>query len=165
MQLVIADTGPFTYLALIGHLDLLPALFQNVIVPTAVYAELTSPRAPRSVRDLISAPRGWLEVRADEPPVLDPSLKGLDDGEKAAIALAVALQADLLLMDDREGVAVARGKGLNVTGTLGVLDVAAHQGLVDFAEAMRKLERTNFRRPEPLLAALLAKHEARRRSN
>jgi predicted nucleic acid-binding protein len=40
----------------------------------------------------------------------DESLKGLDQGEQAAIALASAINADLLLMDDREGVMVARAK-------------------------------------------------------
>jgi predicted nucleic acid-binding protein len=42
---------------------------------------------------------------------------------------------------------VAQGKGLRVTGTLGLLDLAAERGLIDFAEAIRSLERTSFRRP------------------
>jgi predicted nucleic acid-binding protein len=37
-------------------------------------------------------------------------LKGIDDGEKAAIQLAVSLHADLLLMDDRKGVNAAEEK-------------------------------------------------------
>jgi predicted nucleic acid-binding protein len=75
----------------------------------------------------------------------DESLKGLDDGQQAAIALAAALSADLLLMDDREGVMVARSKGLAVTGTLGVLGLAARRGLVDLADSFARLKRTNFR--------------------
>jgi predicted nucleic acid-binding protein len=59
-------------------------------------------------------------------------VEGLDEGEIAAIALATSLPADLLLMDDRKAV-ITRLKGLRVTGTLGVLDVAAERGLVDFA--------------------------------
>jgi predicted nucleic acid-binding protein len=83
---------------------------------------------------------------------------GLDEGEAAAIALATSLGADLLLMDDRKGAIVARSKGLRVTGTLGVLDIAAERGLVDFAQAINRLRRTTFRIPGALLDSLLKKY-------
>jgi hypothetical protein len=65
--------------------------------------------------------------------------------------VAISLDADLVLMDDRKGVVVARRKGLRVTGTLGVLDLAAQRGLVSFAQAVDRLRRTSFRIPEVLL--------------
>ena len=40
------------------------------------------------------------------------ALRNLDPGEEDAIALAVENHADLVLMDDREGVLVARREGL-----------------------------------------------------
>jgi predicted nucleic acid-binding protein len=119
VRLVIADTGPINYLVLIGYIDLLPALFQKVILPSAVQQELDSGETPPSVRGWVANPPVWVEVK--ETPVRDlndHSLDGLDQGERAAIALAVAINADLLLMDDREGVVVARNKGFAVTGTL-----------------------------------------------
>jgi predicted nucleic acid-binding protein len=64
----------------------------------------------------------------------------------------------LLLIDERAGTRVAREKGLWTTGTLGLLDLAAERGLVDFGEAIRKLELTSFRRPEVVLKALPGKH-------
>lgn len=160
MRLVVADSSPVNYLILIGHIDLLPALFEKVILPAAVQNELTSRKAPPAVRDWIAVCPVWLEVQ-DVPPgePEDASLKGIDAGERAAIQLASALHADLLLMDDRKGVFAAERKGLRVTGTLGVLDLAADRGLVDFAEAVLKLERTNFRRPQALLDKLLNKHD------
>jgi predicted nucleic acid-binding protein len=85
-------------------------------------------------------------------------VEGLDEGETAAIALAIWLDADLVLMDDRRGVIVARGKGLRVTGRLGVLDLAARRGLVNFAQAANRLRRTNFRIPADLLDLLMKKH-------
>ena len=85
----------------------------------------------------------------------DESLRGLDDGEQAAIALAAALNADLLLMDDREGVIVARSKGLAVTGTLGVLSLAARRRLVDLADSSARLKRTNFRYRQEIMDELL----------
>ena len=72
--------------------------------------------------------------------------------------MAATLHADLLLMDDRKGVKAARGKGLRVTGTLGILELATRAGLVDFAQAVGLLQQTNFRSPEDLLAALLEKY-------
>jgi predicted nucleic acid-binding protein len=69
------------------------------------------------------------------------------------------MQADLLLIDDGRGIRAAKQQGLRVTGTLGLLDLAAERGLVDFAGAIRKLEGTSFRRPEALLQALLNKHK------
>ena len=62
-------------------------------------------------------------------------------------------------MDDRAGVAAARNQGLRVTGTLGILDLAAERDLLDFAEVIRKLALTSFWRPEALLAALVKKHK------
>ena len=101
----------------IGHIDVLPVLFENVILPSAVQAELTDPDAPASVRNWIANPLAWLEIYETPARRFDHgSVEGLDEGEAAAIALAASLRADLLLMDDRKGVIVARGKGLRVTG-------------------------------------------------
>jgi predicted nucleic acid-binding protein len=89
----------------------------------------------------------------------DTSLNGIDAGERAAIHLALSLNADLMLMDDRKGVNAAVRRGLRVTGTLGVLDLAAQRGLADFAQAVERLQHTNFRVPQALLAELLEKHK------
>lgn len=159
MRLVIADTGPVNYLILIGQIDLLPLLFEKVVLPTTVQEELGSSKAPPVVRLWAASSPAWLEVR--NSPVgqaEDVSLKGIDAGEKAAIQLAVSLNADLLLMDDRKGVNAAQRKGLRVTGTLGVLDLAAQRGLADFVHAVETLRQTNFRVPEALLDALLERH-------
>jgi predicted nucleic acid-binding protein len=58
-------------------------------------------------------------------------------------------------MDERKGVRVALSKGLAVTGTLGILDRAAQRGLIDVADCVERLKRTNFRyRPEMLRALI-----------
>ncbi len=158
-RLVIADTGPVNYLILIGYIDLLPALFEKVILPLPVRAELSATNAPTAVRSWTAALPDWLEVRETQPDFeVDPLLKRLHAGEQAAIGLATDLKADLLLMDDRKGVIAARGKGLRVTGTLGILELAAKDGLIDFPQAIARLRRTNFRSPDALLNALLKKY-------
>ncbi len=160
MRLVIADTGPINYLILIGKLDILPVLFGEVTVPSSVYAELTHPDAPPEVRRWTLAPPFWLEIQ----PVSSATTalfatEGLDAGETAAIALAVGFGADLVLMDDRRGVAAARGLGLRVTGTLGVLDLAASRGLINFSDAISLLRRTNFHIPEAVVSELQKTHD------
>jgi len=155
VRLVIADTGPVNYLILIGQIDLLPRLFETIALPVAVQAELSDSLAPLSVQRWIAMPPAWLEIY--ETASL-PKVSGLDEGETAAIALAEFLHADLLLIDEREGYRVAQQKGLHATGTLGLLDLAAERGLIDFADAISKLKKTTFRRPEALLKALLKKH-------
>jgi predicted nucleic acid-binding protein len=159
VRLVIADTGPINYLILIGHIGLLPALFDNVILPEAVKSELADLATPRAVREWIADPPLWIEVR--EAPSDSPEEEGLsrlDPGERAAISLATALGGDLLLMDDRQGVLAARRKGFGVIGTIGILDLAAERGLVDLPAAVGRLRRTNFRRSESMLDALLERH-------
>jgi predicted nucleic acid-binding protein len=156
VRLVIADTGPVNYLVQIGLIDLLPRIFDRVVLPAAVETELSHSLAPRAVQRWVADLPVWVEIAKTPAVTLSP---GIHKGEAAAIALAVAMQADLLLIDDGRGRRVAKQQGLRVTGTLGLLDLAAERGLVDFADAIRKLEGTSFRRPEGLLQALLIKHD------
>jgi predicted nucleic acid-binding protein len=127
-----------------------------MIVPGIVLAELSHELAPAPVQRWVAAAPDWLEVA--ESPAVMPSA-GVHRGEAAAIALASRLHADVLLMDDRKGVIAAERQGLNVTGTLGVLDLAAERGLIDFAQAVSALKLTTFRMPLSLLGELLDKHK------
>jgi predicted nucleic acid-binding protein len=68
VRLVIADTGPINYLVLIDCIDLLPALFQKVILPTAVQRELDDRETPASVRTWIANPPAWVEVNEAPSP-------------------------------------------------------------------------------------------------
>jgi len=159
MRLVVADTGPLHYLILIGQINILPTLFETVFIPSVVRDELAHAEAPVAVREWIAHSPAWLEVRngmiAD---YTDGGWLALDEGEKAAIALAAFVAADLILMDDRAGVMVARRKGFVVTGTLGVLGVAARRGLLDLAEVFDRLKATNFRYPQEVMNAMLDQH-------
>ncbi len=159
MHLVIADTGPIQYLIQIGQIEVLPLLFERVAIPAMVRAELSHPLAPLPVLTWIQEPPTWLEIHDTSGLI---KVTGLDAGETDAIALAIAVHADLILIDERAGFSVAQQQGLNVTGTLGVLDLAAERGLIDFAAAIVALEQTSFRRPVGLLRVLLAKHGMRK---
>lgn len=158
MRLVIADTSPVNYLIQIGHIELLPKLFERVAVPRDVVIELSNAKAPLPVREWIGDPPTWFEIHAT-PNLSQLAAEKLDRGETAAIALAEILDADLLLIDERDGFHAAIRRGLRATGTLGVLDLAAEHGLVQFSVAINALERTSFRLPPALVGILLAKHQ------
>ena len=162
MSIVIADTGPLHYLVLIEAIELLPALFGAVLVPEAVRAELDHTETPMVVRRWIAASPPWLSVRPAEESMMRESFgaSGLDEGEREALVLATQMQASLILMDDRAGVAFARAAGFSVMGTLGILDLGARRGLVDLAAAIIRLRQTNFRCRPSLIEDLLARYEA-----
>jgi len=143
MIVVVADTSPLNYLCQINCEQILPALYERILVPGAVIWELNHPRAPAIVRAWSQQLPQWLVVSGISSPA-HPSLAGLDIGERDAIRLAEEARADLLLMDDRLGVRFARQRKLEVIGTLGVLLKAAQRGLVDIDAALTSLRVTDF---------------------
>jgi predicted nucleic acid-binding protein len=155
VRLVIADTGPVNYLLLIGHIEILPALFERVILPSAVKDELANQDTPLLVRNWVNDLPLWADVRHPSRLLTDPPIVDLGAGETAAITLAIELHADLLLMDDRRGVIAALQRGLIVTGTLGLLTRAAKREILDLASAFDKLKRTNFRYRQEIMDTLL----------
>jgi len=144
MTVVVSDTSPLNYLVQIECEHLLPALYERVSIPMVVLCELENLRTPAIVRNWLSRLPEWIVVRG-ACAFADPSLDGLDAGERHAIQLAKDENADLLLMDERAGVTLARERGLIVTGTLGILLQGAKRGLVDFEPALRALQNTDFR--------------------
>ena len=153
--------GPIHYHVLIGEADILFRLFAKILIPEMVRNELLHPEAPEAVRAWTAALPDWLDVHeTPEADNADHVLTRLDRGERAALVLAQTVRADLLLIDDREAVAAARGRGFLVTGTLGILDLAARRGFIDLAAAVARLRATNFRYRPEILDALLAAHTA-----
>ena len=134
-MIVVSDTSPVLNLARIGRLELLPLLYHEVLIPSAVYRELTATykRDLPAMIDLASAP--WLIVAAAEDQNRVQELRGdLDPGEAEAIVLAIERRADLLLVDERRGRRTATAAGLTVTGLLGVVARAKRVGLIDLAK-------------------------------
>ncbi len=142
-MIVVADTGPVYYLILIEVIYVLHALYDSVIVPQTVSEELKSDKAPEAVRAWMKRPPVWFQSRPD--PISDPPLnEKLDPGERAAIALALSIPSDRLLIDDWAGRVEAERRHLKITGTLGVLAEAHKRNLVDFESALARLALTNF---------------------
>ena len=148
-MIVISDTSIITNLAAIQYLQLLPQLYDQVTIPAAVYRELTEIDPPVSgALEVQIAP--WLEVRQ----VFDRSVierlqieVKLDLGESEAIALALELNADLLLIDERRGRAEADRLGVRITGLLGILVEAKRKNFIDAVKPLMDtmIAMSNFR--------------------
>jgi predicted nucleic acid-binding protein len=119
--IVVSDTSPVSNLLVIGRLDLLRAVYPAVLVPPAVHAEILALRRfSVSLTDYVRA--DWIRLQAPtDLAFVSTLLKRLDAGESEAIALAVEVGADTLLIDESKGRFEAAGLGLNTVGLLGVL--------------------------------------------
>ena len=160
-MIVIADTTPLNYLVLIDGVEILPQLYGRVLIPLAVWEEFQRPETPEAVRAWVGQPPAWLEVRAVERNP-DPAVQNLGAGEREAIALAEELHADRLIMDDRAARRVARQRNLIVIGTLGVLAEAAERELLDFPDAIARLQQTTFYISPEVLNLLLQRYGKKR---
>ena len=129
-MIVVSDTSALSNLAVVEHLWLLEAIYQTVIIPDAVASELAAASNPviPAILEL-----SWIQTKLLAQSQLANQLqqeRGLDAGEANAIALALELRADDLLMDERLGRQEAVRLGLSIVGILGVLLVAKQRSLI-----------------------------------
>lgn len=124
-MIVVSDTSPLTALLTVGEADLLPRLFGEVMIPSAVESELLR------FHSMLPA---WLRVQSPhDAGKVRLYLETVDRGEAEAIALAEEVKADHLLMDERKGRRLAQQQHLPVVGLLGVVLMARRQGLIPSA--------------------------------
>ena len=95
MTIVVADASPIIALTAVGRLDLLHSLFGDITIPEIVAME---------VQPSVLALPDWVTVTRTPQDTPTPILsRALDPGERGALALALALNAELLIIDDRDG--------------------------------------------------------------
>ena len=132
-MLVVSNTSPIISLHRIGRLDLLRAVYAELVIPEEVRDELAAGGNDDPANTLDVSPLPWIRVHQVTPPQLDQVLRAhpaLDIGEAAALAAAIELSADVVLLDDRVGRRAAGALGLTYTGVVGVLLAANAQGHV-----------------------------------
>jgi predicted nucleic acid-binding protein len=162
-MIAVSNTTPLRYLIAIDQEHLLGQLFEKVFVPAAVHAELTDAKTPEKVRRRIFSLPAWFEVHSAQLTASASFPVTLHQGEREAILLAESLPSDVLLMDDQTGRAIALGRNLPLSGTLGVLERADTIGLLsDFPLVLKQLKSSGFFIAESLEQQLLRRHGARR---
>ncbi len=158
MALIVSDNSPLSLLIQINQIAVLPELFDQVIIPSEVAAEMNHVKAPERVRSFIARPPDWIKILNATNPL---HFEKLDSGESAAISLAVQLRA-ILLIDEREGRRIAAEHGIIVIGAIGILETAALRGLIaDLAIVHDQIRKQRFHVAESVLEMSLKRYRER----
>ena len=157
---IISDTTPIISLIKINRLDLLEKLFEEVLIPEAVYRELTTNALFENEAKIVKT-SSFLKtssVQNRKSLQLLQAVSGLDDGESEAIILADELKSDVLIMDERKGRKVAEKLGIKITGTVGVLLQSYSENMISSDEIktyLDQLKNSNIRLSESLIQKAL----------
>jgi len=139
---IVADSSPLIALAIINRLELLPQLYRRVLLPPAVWDEITVRGAGLPGSQAVSEAK-WLEIQAPVQTILEPLSILVDRGEAEAIALAQSTPNSIVLLDDARSRRVAERLGIRRIGTLGILRRGKKAGLIAEVKAEIEQLRTN----------------------
>lgn len=155
-MITVVDSSPLIALAEIGQLDLFTRLYQEVWIPTAVWKEVVVRGRDPLIANAIRSAQ-WLRVAdAHDRTMVRLLRQHADEGESEAIALAITLNAGLLIIDDARGRRIAATRGIPTIGAVGTLVVAKRRGLVDLVEPLLvQLRDTGFHMHSELMSTAL----------
>lgn len=129
-MVVVSDTSPLINLAAIHHLWLIPEIYGQVIIPQAVFNEIVVEGIGEPGAVEIQSADWVLIITCSPSPILDKLKSDLDPGEAEAIALALEIGADRILIDERKGRQIAISLSLKPVGLLGILLRAKQEKLI-----------------------------------
>lgn len=140
----VSNTSPLSGLAYIGRLPLLRSRFAEIWIPPAVWRELKAHPDASARTEIENAVRdNWIQLGAPSRSHLLLTLSSrLDQAEAEAIALATEINADVVLLDERDGRRIAKQVGLPTTGVLGLLLRAKLNGEIPALKPEIQLLRT-----------------------
>jgi len=163
-MIIVSDTTPLRYFIEIEEMYVLEKLFGEVIIPEKVAEELQRPKTPQQVKNWMQSRPAWLKVRKADVSLFIPTKK-IGDGEREALALAVELKADVVLMDDKDAAAEAQRHSILTIPTFAILEQAAARNLIDLPKTVDAMRRTSFRLPpEEVVEAMLRRDRQRKES-
>ena len=141
-MIIISDTTPIISLIKINRLDLLEKWFGEVLVPEAVFRELTTNIAFKNEADIVKSSSFIKTSSIQNRKSLEilQAASGLDDGESEAIILADELKPDVLIIEERRGRKVAQNLGIAISGTVGILIQAHCESMISVDEVKNCFE-------------------------
>lgn len=145
-MIIISDTSPISGLLIIEHIHLLKELFGTIVIPQAVYREILALEKFGFSTQVIQMENWILKLEPKDQLLVQRLSEDLDSGEAEAIALALEIKADLLIIDENKGRAVAKKHGLKSTGVIGILLRAKERGLIEEVKPIldRLINEANF---------------------
>jgi predicted nucleic acid-binding protein len=139
---VVADSSPLVILTKLGCFNLLNRLFPRVYISPEVHYEVVIAGAGLPGASEVSKAE-WIEVRAIQNPAGLYSAQrkyGLGPGEMSSILLAKELRANPLLLDDYRARTLAKAEGLEILGSVGLLETFyLRRYLIDLRSIFRQL--------------------------
>jgi predicted nucleic acid-binding protein len=143
-QVIISDTSCLILLEKIGRMEILKAMFEQVVVTEEVAEEF-------------GALPNWIDVKPLKDKQLFNELRlELGSGEASSIAFAIEVEGSLLIIDERKGRKKAEELGLSIIGSLGVLLKAKQKGVIpSLLEVIQEINKTDFRISEAIKLKLL----------
>ncbi|MBD5545058.1 MAG: DUF3368 domain-containing protein [Lachnospiraceae bacterium] len=138
-MIIVSDTTPIISLLKINRLDLLEKLFGEVLIPNAVYEELTADKRFIDEAKMLFNVSYIKSVSVSNPEAVRilRMATGLDQGESEAIVLTDELKADILLMDEAKGRKISGQMGITIMGTIGLL-ISAYEDRIITSEEVRR---------------------------
>jgi uncharacterized protein len=127
---IVVNSAPIISLSLINKFYLLKELFEEIIVPDAVYNEIVHKGINRAgSNELIKAT--WIDiVKVENINAKELIMLELDEGEAEVIEIAKEKKIYTVLIDEFAGRQYASLLGINVIGTLGILLSCKKLGLI-----------------------------------
>ena len=139
-MIVVCDASPLINLGRIGRLSLIPALYDQVVLPQAVWEEVVARGKGKPGATEVEKATWIQRDTIHNDALVQALMQQLDAGEAESIVLALERKADLLLMDEQLGREVARHLGVRIVGVIGMLVDARHKGLIaSLADEMDRL--------------------------
>ncbi len=151
---VISDSTPLIALSRINKLSLLKEYFGEVYIPQEVYEEVVTRGGNLFGAEEVASAE-WIKVENVKNRIAVDALSiALDKGEAEAIVLA-SEKDGMLILDEGDGRRTAESLGLKITGTVGLLLLAAADGKLEFKKALDELIAVGFRLSEKEYKRLL----------
>jgi len=154
---LVVNASPLILLSRISRLDLLTSLAELLVVPEAVIREIQAgshcDETAGRIKDLFSI------LRVPDRPVPDRiRLWDLGAGESQVLAHGLERPGAEVVLDDLAARRCARSLGLPMIGTLGVVILCRHRGVISSARpVVEKLREAGLRLKPALMEQALAK--------
>ena len=147
-MIAVTNSSPLIALSSIDQLQILAQLFKRVLVPFAVYQEVVVENPVTIQRTRIAlATTSLFEVLS--PQREHEFRRKLGKGERGALSLALEIQSDFVILDDKKARNEAISLGLVPIFTADVLQLAVEKQLIpSYAAAMAELTRQQIYLPE-----------------